>query len=345
VGRRVAYTWSGLRVEAEAVKMVSADARVALGRLTSRTQLRTESSFGSREALMLGETLDYRILKVFAHHRNIATEEELNSHAGEAAAQTFEAAMPKMHKLMRRFGGYLRVDPAKRYLDMGCGTGELTLALARMGAGQITGVDFVPRSIDTARRHAARMGLANASFECCDLHTWNAQHKYDVLLSFDAFEHIEAPGRFLARMKELIAPGGVAVMCFGPLFHSPFGDHMWGFFRLQIPWRGVLFSEQAMLRLRRECFRPTDPARRLREIAGGLNEMRYSEFLEHVRAAGWQFDYLAVNAIDLPLVRLLSNALARVPVLQDFIAHNVCCVLRPAGPSPQSGFRGASVRR
>ena len=119
------------------------------------------------------------------------------------------------------------------------------------------------------------------------------------------------------------------MMSFGPLFHSPFGDHMWDFFRLQIPWRGVLFSEQAMLKLRRECFRPTDPAQRLGEIAGGLNQMRYSEFLGHLRAAGWQFDYLAVNAIELPLVRPLSDALARVPVLQDFIAHNVYCVLRP----------------
>lgn len=278
---------------------------------------------------MLGETLDYWMLKVLAHRRNIATEEELNSRASEATAQTLEAAMPKMRKLIRRFGGHLRANPAKRYLDMGCGTGELTLALARMGVGQITGVDFLPRSIDTARTHAARMGLANVSFECCDLHTWKPQHEYDVLLSFDAFEHVEAPRQFLARMKEFIAPGGVAVVSFGPLFHSPFGDHMWGFFRLQIPWRGLLFSEKAILRLRRECFRPTDPAQRLREISGGLNQMRYSEFLGHLRAAGWQFDYLAVNAIELPLVRPLSNALARVPMLQDFIAHDVYCVLRP----------------
>lgn len=104
---------------------------------------------------MLGETLDYWVLKGLAHRRNLATEEELNSRAGGATAQTFEAAMPKMRKLMRRFGGRLSADPAKRYLDMGCGTGELTLALARMGAGQITGVDFTPRSIETARTRRA----------------------------------------------------------------------------------------------------------------------------------------------------------------------------------------------
>ena len=87
-----------------------------------------------------------------------------------------------------------------------------------------------------------------------------------------------------------------------------------------------------MLRVRREYFRPTDPALRLNEIAGGLNRMRYSEFIGHVRATGWQFDYLAVNTF-LPsgsLVRRLSDALAGLPGLRDFVPHNVYAVLKPA---------------
>jgi hypothetical protein len=32
------------------------------------------------------------------------------------------------------------------------------------------------------------------------------------------------------------------------------------FFRIAIPWRGALFSEEAILRLRRERFRPTERA-------------------------------------------------------------------------------------
>jgi SAM-dependent methyltransferase len=280
---------------------------------------------------MFGETLDYWLLRSLAHRRNIATEAQLDARAAETSEASFEAAMPKLDKLLRRFAGHLPVDARASYLDMGCGTGELTIALASMGVGRITGVDFLPRSIETARAHAARMRAGNARFVCADLHTWVPPQKYDVLLSFDAFEHIDEPRACLRKMKQLLAPGGIAVVCFGPLFHSPFGDHMWGFFRLQLPWRGVLFSESAMLRVRRECFRPTDPARRLNEIAGGLNRMRYSEFIEHVHASGWQFDYLAVNTF-LPegsAARRLSDLLARVPLLRDFVPHNVYAVLRP----------------
>ena len=281
---------------------------------------------------MLGETFDYWLLKSLAHRRNLATEAELDARAAATSPQAFDAQMPKLEKLLRRFGSHLPIDAHKSYLDMGCGTGELTLALAGMGAGRITGVDFLPRSIETARTHAARIGAGNAQFVCADLHQWAAPEKYDVLLSFDAFEHIDEPRAFLRRMKELVAPGGVAVVCFGPLFHSPFGDHMWGFFRVQLPWRGVLFSENAMLRVRRECFRPTDPARRLNEIAGGLNRMRYSEFMEHVRATGWEFDYLAVNTFlrDRSIARKLSDGLARLPGIRDYVPHNVYAVLKPA---------------
>jgi len=169
-------------------------------------------------------------------------------------------------------------------------------------------------------------------FVCCDLRAWVPEEKYDVLLSFDALEHIENPEAFLRKMTDFIAAGGIAILAFGPLFHSPLGDHMWDFFRLQIPWRGVLFSEQAVLRVRRECFRSTDPASSYREIAGGLNLMRYSEFLKHVRDTGWEFDYLAVNTFlkRLPPLRFISDVVLRFPVVRDYFVHNVYAVLRRA---------------
>src|SRR5262245_1148254 len=230
---------------------------------------------------MLGATLDYFILRALANCRNLATEEELEGAFNEEAASS-DGADPKFQKLVERFEGHLPLDPSLRYLDLGCGSGELTLAFARRGVRRITGVDFLPRNIERARACALGSGAGEGvEFVCSDLRLWTPDERYDVLLSFDALEHIDAPAAFLRQMADFIAPGGVAVLAVGPLVHSPFGDHMWDFFRLQIPWRGLLFSEEAVLRVRRECFRPTDPARSYREVAGGLNLIRYSEFLKH----------------------------------------------------------------
>lgn len=283
---------------------------------------------------MFGATLDYFVLRSLAHKRGLATEEQLDAVFARPPGESADEALPKLRKLIRRFEGHLPVEPGLRYLDMGCGSGELTVALAGVGVRHITGVDFLPRNIDRALACARQARVSEGvRFVRCDLYAWVPNEKYDVLLSFDALEHIDDPGAFLRKMTDFIAPGGIAVLAFGPLFHSPFGDHMRDFFRVQIPWRGLLFSEQAMLRVRRECFRPTDRAAGYREIAGGLNLMRYSDFLRHVRAAGWKFDFLAVNTFlrRLPPLRFVSDLVTRIPVVRDYFVHNVYAVLRRRG--------------
>jgi 2-polyprenyl-3-methyl-5-hydroxy-6-metoxy-1,4-benzoquinol methylase len=140
---------------------------------------------------VFGETVDYAILRRIAHRRNMATEEELNAFADRVSARSFEEAMPKFRKLIDRFEGHFPIDPGLRYLDMGCGSGELAVACARLGVRRITGVDIMPRNIERACAYARDMGVErNAQFICQDLHTWTPDHKYDVLLSLDAIEHI-----------------------------------------------------------------------------------------------------------------------------------------------------------
>ena len=282
---------------------------------------------------MLGATLDYLILRGLAHCRNMATEEQLDLQLRAAAPDSFEGAKAKLRKLIERFEGHLPVDPGLRYLDMGCGSGELTLEFARLGGGQVTGVDVLPRRVESATLRARQSGLASrARFLCRDLRSWAPEERYDVLLSFDAFEHVGDPVTVLRAMSDFLAPGGSAVLAFGPLFHSPFGDHMGEFFRLQIPWRSVVFSEEAVLRVRNECFRPSDPATGYRGIAGGLNLMRYSQFLKYVGETGWRFEYLAVNTFlrRQPALRLVSDLVLRLPGVRDYFAHNVYAVLRRA---------------
>ena len=279
----------------------------------------------------------YYLLRAFAHRRECATEEQLDAAASRTTEQDAAEGVRKTRKLIARFKGRMPVDPRLSYLDVGCGNGDVTLALAQLGLRDVTGLDLLARNIEHATALAWKLGLPGAvKFICANLHSWDPPRRYDVLLSFDAMEHIAEPKAFLERMKAFVAPHGIAVLAFGPLFHSPFGDHMWGFFRVQIPWRGLLFPEQAMLRARREFFRPTDPATRYGEIAGGLNLMRYSEFLRMVEETGWEFEWLAVNTFleRFPLLQRLSDALMRLPLAQDYFPHNVYCILRLRTPKP-----------
>jgi 2-polyprenyl-3-methyl-5-hydroxy-6-metoxy-1,4-benzoquinol methylase len=68
-----------------------------------------------------------------------------------------------------------------RALDLGCGTGTNAITLARHG-WQVTGVDFVPRAIHTARRKAAKAGL-KIDFHAADVTDLSMlSGKYDYVL-------------------------------------------------------------------------------------------------------------------------------------------------------------------
>lgn len=76
----------------------------------------------------------------------------------------------------------LRDAPLRRpsVLELGCGTGGLSVALLEMGAARVTGVDLSASSLEVARRRAAAAGHAqHASFEvgnaaeaATDTHDW-----------------------------------------------------------------------------------------------------------------------------------------------------------------------------
>jgi SAM-dependent methyltransferase len=280
---------------------------------------------------MFGSTIDYRILRPLTHCRELETESELNARFGRPAAIDMNAAEARFLKLQERLHGRFPIQPDLSYLDIGCGTGDITLALAKLGAGHVTGLDLVPRHTSAAIANARRLGLAGrVEFVCHDVHHWTPRRRFDVVLSHEALEHICDPKGFLARLDALVEPDGIAVLAFGPLFPSPFGHHMDHFFRVQVPWRGVLFSQQAVLRLRREQYRPTDQGATYSEIVGGLNLLSYSQFLRHVEETGWKFDFLAVNPqlARFPLLARLSGALIRLPLIRDYIASSVYAILR-----------------
>ncbi|MER5739308.1 MULTISPECIES: class I SAM-dependent methyltransferase [unclassified Streptomyces] len=110
----------------------------------------------------------------------------------------------------RRLRAELGPSPV-RVLDVGCGTGEMTLRLAAAGH-HVTGADPDPRMLAaTARRLAARPGLdarvrlVEAGVETLPF-TWE---RFDAVCCHGVLMYLDGPDRAVARLAELVAPGGL----------------------------------------------------------------------------------------------------------------------------------------
>ncbi len=103
----------------------------------------------------------------------------------------------------------LGLTQPSRVLDMGCGHGRHSIALASRGH-RVHGVDMMEGFINYARRTAADMGVA-ATFERADLRRYVATESFDAAICiFDAFglHHDDENLAVLTAMSRSLAPGG-----------------------------------------------------------------------------------------------------------------------------------------
>ncbi len=103
----------------------------------------------------------------------------------------------------------LPADSGARVLDLGCGTGDLTLRLERSRPSlSFTGVDLSPSNIEQAQRGGAGPAI---QFFCADYIGWNHGH-FDVIAADSVLHLIVAPIGILAEKLALdLRPGGLLV--------------------------------------------------------------------------------------------------------------------------------------
>lgn len=115
-------------------------------------------------------------------------------------------------------------------LDIGCGTGELALALAARGH-PVTGIDLSSGAIELATRKAADRGL-QATFHTGDATELDGyDDSFDTVLDSGLLHCLppDAQQRYLRVLRRVCRSGGrVAVLCFAerPGARTPGGRHL-----------------------------------------------------------------------------------------------------------------------
>ncbi|MBX3328790.1 MAG: glycosyltransferase [Nitrospira sp.] len=117
----------------------------------------------------------------------------------------------------------------KSVLEIGCSDGLVCDIVSLLGARHVVGIDamksvgcnFPSAKIQYEERDAKATGLPDQSF--------------DLVYSIATFEHISDPLRVLTEILRVMKVGGYAYVQAGPLYHSPFGHHMFAYFQ-DYPW-------------------------------------------------------------------------------------------------------------
>jgi 2-polyprenyl-3-methyl-5-hydroxy-6-metoxy-1,4-benzoquinol methylase len=102
-----------------------------------------------------------------------------------------------------------RLSAGGRVLDLGCGTGWSSIAIAQaFPAARVHGVDTDTASIDEARRHAAHAGVAErVTFTTANAADAATDEPYDLACAFEALHDMGEPVRVLRAARAALAPG------------------------------------------------------------------------------------------------------------------------------------------
>jgi 2-polyprenyl-6-hydroxyphenyl methylase/3-demethylubiquinone-9 3-methyltransferase len=97
----------------------------------------------------------------------------------------------------------------KQVLDVGCGGGILSDAMARAGA-HVTGIDLATKSLKVAQLHALETQTPNVSYREVSAEALAADKpaSFDVVTCMEMLEHVPDPASVVKACATLVKPGG-----------------------------------------------------------------------------------------------------------------------------------------
>jgi len=89
-------------------------------------------------------------------------------------------------------------------LDIGCGPGHYSVALAEKGARRVVGIDFAPAMIELARSRATEAGVAEiCDFVCDDFTTYEFGQTFDYSIAMGFMDYVAKPEDVVTKVASL----------------------------------------------------------------------------------------------------------------------------------------------
>lgn len=161
-------------------------------------------------ALLQATELDFQLISI-AWGESVSTYIIQGGEEGARRLGIIETVMaPALHELLQQLG----LRHGQRCAEIGCGPGQVTLAMAALvgPTGAAVGIDMDPVKLAVARERAARRGLGHAEFRTANVRDWRESAIYDCVYARFLLSHLPDRLAILERMRNSLRPGGVLVV-------------------------------------------------------------------------------------------------------------------------------------
>lgn len=120
-------------------------------------------------------------------------------------------AMHQLSEITAQLLQRTQIAPGMRVLDIGCGNGELSRAVAELVGpeGSVVGLDGSPTAIEAARSATQRTGLNNVEYVVRNLSALNFEaNSFDCIVGRRVLMYVPSAQDVLAKLAAMLRPGG-----------------------------------------------------------------------------------------------------------------------------------------
>ncbi|KQZ98481.1 SAM-dependent methyltransferase [Mesorhizobium sp. Root157] len=229
-------------------------------------------------------------------------------------------------RLAPLFIGFAGLAKGEKVLDVGCGTGSLTFALAKSAhLGTIDAIDYSPVFVEAAQRRNTDPRINIRQGDACALPYEDGT--FDRAMALLVLHFVPEAGKAVAEMRRVVRPGGVVA--------AVVWDHLGGMpgMRMMVDTVAALSEGGRQLRSR-YCFQPMmQPGEMKRTfVEQGLSDVTETELMIRMDYQDFDDYWAPIAAGEGPLGKYMATLDAAERTRTDAAVRDAYEAGRPDGP-------------